>query len=119
MTDIHTALDDLLNHQDVPLDTVLDRHFSPPYRQRTNGGWEDRHGLRGRCARWSPPPKSRLWTARADRHIVRVAKRDGATVVQEVYLFAELDVAGRFARVEETTLMLNGAEADRALGSVK
>ncbi|WP_165972593.1 hypothetical protein [Paracandidimonas soli] len=46
-------------------------------------------------------------------------KRDGAKVVQEVYLFAELDANGRFARVEETTLMLEGAGADRHIGGMK
>lgn len=28
---LHIALDELLNQQDLPLDTVLDRHFRPGY----------------------------------------------------------------------------------------
>ncbi len=39
--------------------------------------------------------------------------------VQEVYLFAELDAEGRFARIEEITLMLEGAESDRDIGHMK
>ena len=54
-----------------------------------------------------------------DRHRLHITKRDGSTVVQEVYLFAELDAEGRFSRIEETTLMLEGDEADRGIGSVK
>jgi hypothetical protein len=42
-----------------------------------------------------------------------------AQAVQEVYLFAELDADGRFARIEETALMLEGAESDREMGSMK
>jgi hypothetical protein len=38
-------------------------------------------------------------------------------VRQEVYLFGELADDGRFARIDETTLMLDGDEADRNLGS--
>jgi hypothetical protein len=32
---------------------------------------------------------------------------------------AELDAEGRFSRVEEPTLMLEGAESDRAIGNIK
>ena len=55
----------------------------------------------------------------ADRHIVTVTKHDGTQVVQEVYLFGERGEDGRFIRVEETTLMLEGAEHDRNLGSAR
>jgi hypothetical protein len=37
----------------------------------------------------------------------------------EVYVFAELAPDGRFSRIEETTLMLQGDEADRNLGSAR
>ncbi|CAN7300480.1 hypothetical protein [Caballeronia sp. LjRoot31] len=42
----------------------------------------------------------------AERHVVDLIKRDGERILQEVYLFAERDPDGRFARIEETTLML-------------
>ncbi|MDQ7990911.1 MAG: hypothetical protein REI09_14870 [Candidatus Dactylopiibacterium sp.] len=125
---IHSALDELLNQQERPLEEVLDRHFSPAYRQRTNGCWEDRAGF----ARHARRLRELVAVCRievldalhdgshyADRHRVHVLKRDGTRVVQEVYLFAELDAQGRFVRVEETTLMLEGAEADREMGSVQ
>lgn len=127
-TDIRLALDELLNRQEFPLETVLDRHFSPDYRQRTNGVWDDRaafarHARKLRdvieSARIEVLEELRDGDRYADRHRVHVVKRDGARVVQEVYLFAELDTDGRFVRIEETTLMLEGVEADRDLGSVK
>lgn len=128
MTDIRSALDDLLNQQQCPLEDVLDRHFSPDYRQRTNGRWDDRaafacHARKLRevvaSAHIEVLDELRDGNRYADRHRVHVTKTDGSKVVQEVYLFAELDAQGRFARIEETTLMLEGAEADREIGSVK
>lgn len=53
------------------------------------------------------------------RHRERVLKRDGRVVTQEVYLFAQPDVQGRFERVDERTLMLEGREADRDIGRVR
>lgn len=127
-TNIHSALDELLNRQDLPLEAVIDHHFSPEYRQRTNGCWDDRAGFTRHArklreivasARIEMLDELRDGTRYADRHRVHIAKRDGTHVVQEVYLFAELDINGRFLRVEETTLMLEGPEADRDIGSVR
>lgn len=127
-TDIHCALDDILNQQQWPLEDVLDRHFSPGYRQRTNGHWDDREAFAQHArklrevvesARIEMLDELRDGQRYADRHRVHVTKRDGSQVVQEVYLFAELDAEGRFKRIEETTLMLEGAESDRQLGSIK
>ncbi|WP_406720538.1 hypothetical protein RPE78_10730 [Thioclava litoralis] len=128
MTDIKTALDDLLNRQDLPLDAVLDRHFSPNYRQRTNGVWDDREGFRLHVQKLRELVASAEIEVLdevsdglnyADRHIVSATKRDGHQVVQEVYLFATRDPEGRFERVEEMTHMLDGAAEDRGLGTVK
>lgn len=125
---IHTVLDQLLNQQHLPLNEVLDRFFSPHYRQRTNGMWDDREAfaqhirkLREVVASVRIDVLDELHDGNryADRHCVYVTKRDGSSVVQEVYLFGELDEDGRFIRIEETTLMLEGAEADRNIGSVK
>lgn len=127
-TAIHTVLDELLNQQELPLDALLDRHFSPYYRQRTNGKWDDRQAFARHArklreivasARIEVLDELRDGNRYADRHQVHITKRDGAEVSQEVYLFAELDTEGRFLRVEETTLMLAGAESDREMGSVK
>ncbi|OLO07778.1 hypothetical protein BTW08_10450 [Salinicola sp. MH3R3-1] len=127
-TNIHSVLDELLNRQDLPLEAVIDRHFSPAYRQRTNGCWDDRAGFTRHAqklreivasARIEMLDELRDGNRYADRHRVHIARRDGTHVVQEVYLFAELDIDGRFLRVEETTLMLEGTEADRNIGSVQ
>lgn len=128
MITICSFLDELLNRQELPLEDLLDRYFSPNYRQRTNGRWDDREAF----ARHARKLREVVASARievldelhdgnryADRHCVYVTKRGGAQVVQEVYLFAEIDASGRFVRVEETTLMLEGEEADRNIGSVK
>lgn len=125
---IHTVLDQLLNQQQLDLSDVIDRHFSPHYRQRTNGVWDDRTAFTQHICKLREVVASvrievldelRDGNRYADRHCVYVTKRDGSTVVQEVYLFGELDHEGRFLRIEETTLMLEGAEADRNIGSVK
>ncbi|MFC4298672.1 nuclear transport factor 2 family protein [Castellaniella hirudinis] len=125
---IHTALDALLNQKHLPLEKVLNRHFSPDYRQRTNGQWDDREGFMRHArklrevvvsARIEVLEELRDGDHYADRHRVRITKRDGSQVIQEVYLFAQIDQDGRFARIEETTLMLEGAETDRDIGSAK
>ena len=126
--DIRSALDDILNQQRRPLEDVLDRHFSPDYRQRTNGHWDDREAFAQHArklrevvasARIEVLDELRDGQRYADHHRVHVSKRDGTQVVQEVYLFAELDAEGRFARIEEITLMLEGAESDRDIGHMK
>lgn len=125
---IRTALDELLNRQHLPLEDVLDRHFNPNYRQRTNGHWDDREAFARHArklreivasARIEVLDELRDGNRYADRHRVHIIKRDGTRVAHEVYLFAELDTCGRFVRIEETTLMLEGAEVDRDLGSAK
>lgn len=42
----------------------------------------------------------------AERHVVDLAFRNGEQLRQEVYVFAERDLDGRFVRIEETTLPL-------------
>lgn len=127
-TDIKSALDDLLNRQNRPIEEAIDRHFSREYRQRTNGRWDDREGFTLHAiklrevidhARIEVLDEFRAGNKYADRHEVHVTKRDGSKVVQEVYLFAEMDSDGRFARVEETTLLITGSDADREMGSMK
>lgn len=55
----------------------------------------------------------------ADRHTCHLTKKDGTTVSMEVYVFAAIAPDGRFQRIEETTLMVKGTDADRNLGSAR
>jgi hypothetical protein len=128
MTDIRAALTDLLGDPSLPLDQAIDRHFSHDYWQRTNGDWDDRAGFAAHIAHLrtivdaiSVEVLDEIidGTRYADRHVVTIVKRDGSRVVQEVYLFGELADDGRFTRIEESTLLLSGAEADRGLANTR
>lgn len=128
MTTIKAALDDLLNNRDLELGEAVDRHFAAGYRQRTNGDWDDRNAFITHIAHLRSIVASAQVTVAeeiidtdryAERHIVEVTKTDGSRIVQEVYVFGDLDTDGRFTRIEETTLMLAGAEADRGIGNAR
>ncbi|MFF7993311.1 nuclear transport factor 2 family protein [Kitasatospora xanthocidica] len=127
-TDIRAALADLLLTPGLDLDEAADRHFAPDYRQRTDGEWADRAEflahiahLRTVVADGSVDVHDELAAGDryADRHTMTIVKTDGSTVRIEVYVFAEFAPDGRFRRIEETTLMLEGAEHDRNLGSAR
>ncbi|TQK42551.1 hypothetical protein FBY35_3972 [Streptomyces sp. SLBN-118] len=127
-TDIHTALTDLLFTPGLDLNEAADRHFTPDYRQRTDGRWADRTQflthiahLRTVFAGGTVQVQDEFVDGDryADRHTVDVTKTDGSTARMEVYLFGEFAPDGRFRRIEETTLMLVGAETDRNLGSAR
>ncbi|KUN09346.1 hypothetical protein AQI95_05880 [Streptomyces yokosukanensis] len=127
-TDITTALTDLLFTPGLALSEAVDRHFAPDYRQRTDGRWDDRTEftahiahLRTMVASGSIQVLDELAQGDryADRHVVEVTKTDGSTVRMEVYVFAEFAPDGRFRRIEETTLMLQGADSDRNMGSAR
>ncbi|MDH6141647.1 hypothetical protein P3T35_003668 [Kitasatospora sp. GP30] len=127
-TDIRTALTDLLLTPGLDLDEAVDRHFAPDYRQRTDGRWDDRGEFRTHIAHLreivadgSVEVHEELADGDryADRHTVTVTKTDGSTARMEVYLFAEFAPDGRFRRIEETTLLLEGAEGDRTMGSAR
>ncbi|WP_030773892.1 MULTISPECIES: nuclear transport factor 2 family protein [unclassified Streptomyces] len=126
-TDITRALDDLLFTPGLDLTEAVDRHFTPDYRQRTNGVWSDRAAfvqhmtrLRSmiRSGRIEVHDELRDGTRYADRHTVDLVHEDGHTARIEVYLFAELSSDGRFRRVEETTLLVTGDAEDGNLGLV-
>lgn len=126
MTDIATALHDLLNEHDLPLEEAVERHFTDTYRQRTDGSWDERTEfvrhiahLRTVVANVRITVHDELRDAEryADRHVAHLTKKDGSEVVQEVYLFGRMAPDGRFDQVEEVTMMLDGAESDRAIGS--
>jgi hypothetical protein len=127
-TDIRAALTDLLFTPGLDLDVAADRHFAPDYRQRTDGRWDSRPEflahithLRDVVADGSVQVHDEFVDGHryADRHTVTVTKTNGATVRMEVYLFAEFAPDGRFRRIEETTLMLEGTAADQDLGSAR
>ncbi|MFD5737802.1 nuclear transport factor 2 family protein [Streptomyces sioyaensis] len=127
-TGIAAALTDLLFTPALGLDEAADRHFAPDYRQRTDGGWADRNEflqhiahLRTVVADGSIEVHDELSDGLryADRHTVHVTKNDGSAVRTEVYVFGEFAADGRFRRIEETTLMLEGSDADRDLGSAR
>ncbi|MFJ1709343.1 nuclear transport factor 2 family protein [Kitasatospora sp. NPDC088346] len=127
-TDITTALTDLLLTPGLSLDDAAERHFAPDYRQRTDGEWADRTEflahiahLRTIVATGTVEVHDELANGDhyADRHTMTITKNDNTTVRMEVYLFAEYAPDGRFRRIEETTLMLEGNHADRNLGSAR
>ncbi|MFB0619343.1 nuclear transport factor 2 family protein [Streptomyces sp. AGS-58] len=127
-TGIEAALTDLVFRRDLTVPQAADRHFTPGYRQRTDGEWNDRAGflahidhLRTVVADGRVQVHEELYDGSryADRHTVHITKKDGSRVSMEVYVFADLAPDGRFSRIEETTLMLHGSDADRTLGSAR
>lgn len=128
MTTINAALHDLLNQPNLPLEDAIERHFTPSYRQRTNGSWDDRAAFADHIVHLRSIVKMVTITVLdeisdghtyADRHIVDLEKADGSHVVQEVYLFGDLAPDGRFDRIEEATLMLAGNEHDRNIANAR
>ncbi|MFD9223745.1 nuclear transport factor 2 family protein [Streptomyces sp. NPDC060064] len=127
-TGIKAALTDLIFSSDLTVQEAADRHFTPEYRQRTDGTWDDRAGfvehithVRTIVAGGHVEVHDELYDGSkyADRHTVHITKEDDSTVSMEVYVFAELAPDGRFSRIEETTLMLQGSDADRNIGSAR
>ncbi|MET8452010.1 nuclear transport factor 2 family protein [Streptomyces sp. NPDC005209] len=125
---IEAALTDLIFNRDLTVEEAADRHFTPEYRQRTDGRWDDRAAfikhithVRGLVAEGRVEVHDELYDGGkyADRHTVYITKTDGSTVTMEVYVFADLAPDGRFSRIEETTLMLQGSDADRNIGSAR
>lgn len=127
-TGIQAALTDLIFSKDLTVEQAADRHFAPDYRQRTDGQWADRAGfvehiahVRSLVADGRVEVHDELCDGGkyADRHTVHLTKKDGSALSVEVYAFAEFAADGRFVRLEETTLLLSGAEADRTLGTAR
>lgn len=115
VTTIKDAVEDLLNHRQLTADEAVDRHFGPTHRQRTNGSWDDGPAFLARIVLLRELVEhatiailDELIDADryAERYVVDLVKRDGERIVQEVYVFAERDSDGCFARIQETTLML-------------
>ncbi|MGW1791148.1 nuclear transport factor 2 family protein [Streptomyces tubercidicus] len=127
-TGIKAALNDLIFSRDLTVEDAAERHFTPEYRQRTDGEWLDRAGfvehithLRTLVADGEIEVHDELYDGSkyADRHTVHVTKKDGSTVRLEVYVFADFAPDGRFSRIEEVSLMLQGADSDRGIASAR
>jgi len=115
MSTIKEAVEDLLNNRQLTADEALDRHFSPSFRQRTNGIWDARAAFRARIIALREVVEHTTITVLdelldanryTERHVVELVKHDGERIVQEVYLFAQRDPDGRFTRIEEATVAL-------------
>ncbi|MEV8506317.1 hypothetical protein AB0368_15990 [Actinoplanes sp. NPDC051475] len=126
-TDITRALNDLLFTPGLELAEAIDRHFTPGYRQRTDGVWSDRADfvqhmttLRGlvRSGNVEVHDELRDGLRYADRHTVTITQHNGRTSRTEVYLFGEYAPDGRFHRIEETTLLVAGHDDDKNLGLI-
>lgn len=127
-TGIKAALTDLLIDDKLTLEEAVERHFTPEYRQRTDGEWANRAEfvehmahVRSLVASAEIEVHEELFDGGkyADRHSCHITKKDGSTVTMEVYVFADIAPDGRFSRIEETTLMLKGSEDDRNIGSAR
>jgi hypothetical protein len=128
MISITKVLDEIINRQDMALEGILNRYFSPGYRQRTNNEWEGlenfaHHARKLReiiaSCKIEVHDELRNGNLYATRHRVLCTKRNGDEIDMEVYMFAETDDSGRFIRIEEATLMLKGLESDRDLGNAR
>jgi hypothetical protein len=104
------------------------RNVSSDYRQRTDGIWSNRvefaehiAHLRTVVSHGQIEVHEELCDGSTydERHTIEVTKVDGSAVRMEVYVFGEHAPDSRFRRVEETTLLLAGEDADRSLGSAR
>lgn len=128
MTTLAAALNDLLNNRELELHEAIEHHFTPDYQQRTNGNWDDLTRFAAHMSHLRSIVESARVTVLnelvdgqhyAERHLVEIVKRDGDMVTQEIYAFGEIAHDGRFSRIEEMTLMVSGAEADRDIGTAR
>ena len=115
MPKLRTAIEDLLHHQPWTVMQAMDRHFGPDFRHCVNGNWVDRAafaarivGLRALVERATITVLDELLDGEryAQRHVIDLHLKDGERVVQEVYVFAQLDPDGRFHRIVEATVVM-------------
>jgi hypothetical protein len=111
-----------------PLESTIDRYFTPDYTQRTDGEIASRAGfaehiaaLRALTAHGSVTVCEVVVDGNriADRHEVTVTRHDGSTSQLEVYLFGEVGSDGRLRRVDEITRAINGNDNDAQLARVR
>ncbi len=118
MSALKQAIEDLLANSGLSVEESVSRHFTPDFRQRTNGNWDDHDafvariaGLRNLIAKVNVTVLDELVDGEryAHRHIIDLVTRDGGRIVQEVYLFARRAADGRFTCIEESTFDRSGA----------
>ena len=112
---LKNAVEDLLDVGQLSIEEALDRHFAPTFRQRVNGRWSDRADFSARIAAVRDMASQVTFTVLdeiadgacyAERHVIEMVQHDGKRIVQEVYVFAERDLHGRFVRIEEATMSI-------------
>lgn len=115
MATIKDAIEDLFNTPELTAAEAVERHFAPSFRQRVNGSWVDYSTFLARIASLREIVGRVTITVLdefsdgnryAERHVIDLLKRDGSRIIQEVYLFGERSLDGRFNRIEETTLAI-------------
>ncbi|NNC12002.1 nuclear transport factor 2 family protein [Planctomonas sp. JC2975] len=110
MPSISAALHELLGERDLPLESVLQRHFTDDYRQSTGGEWIDRAVFAEQMTQLRAfvdhvdievVAEVAQGSAYAERHIIRVTQPDGSVLAQEAFVFASVADDGRFKSLEE------------------
>ncbi|MFJ1792642.1 nuclear transport factor 2 family protein [Kitasatospora griseola] len=116
-TDIRAALDDIVFSSDLDLDKAAERHITPDFVQRIDGRTVERDAFLVNMANLREAVVSGVIDMHqelfdgdnyADHHTAAISMKDGSTLHMEVYLFAEFAEDGRFRRINETTLVLEG-----------
>ena len=97
MTTIKEAVEDLFNNPQLSVQEVVDRHYIPAFRQRTNGSWDDRAALVARIDECRKPGRAR------HGHRAGRAHRLGAVAV-ELDLSVGADVEGAVPTVSDEAI---------------
>ncbi|MEA9565280.1 nuclear transport factor 2 family protein [Xanthomonas sp. WHRI 8932A] len=107
---LKAAVEDLLNNRQLSVEEAMDRHFSPDFRQCTNGLREDRTAVSERIVQLREDLQHATFVVRdefccgnryAQRHTIAFAMRNGPALALNVYVFAERDADGRFLWIDE------------------
>lgn len=115
MSILEDAVTDLLGSTGLSIEAAMARHFTPAFRQRSNGAWEDYGSVQARLTRLRGNLDRMTFTVLdelssgeryAERHAVELAMTDGSEVRLEVHVFAQREPDGRFAWIEESSFPL-------------
>ncbi|MFC3565870.1 nuclear transport factor 2 family protein [Xanthomonas dyei] len=107
---LKAAVEDLLNNRQLSVEGAMDRHFSPDFRQCSNGLREDRTAVSERIVQLREDLQHATFVVRdefccgnryAQRHTIALAMRHGPALALDVYVFAERDADGRFLWIDE------------------
>jgi hypothetical protein len=112
MTSIKAVVEDLLGSRALSVEEAADRHYSPGFRQRTNGEWAERPDVLIRISALRATTTDVQITVLdelvnrqryAERHIIELRTTEGQQIRQEVYVFGQLDADGHLEWIEELT----------------